>query len=142
MQPVILRCPFWMFGLLVGGAIAAFALIPFIPAFGWPPLVRWVLVAVAVFIVVYALTLLPTKLVLSKEGLYQKQVLSELKLAWEDIAEWRYFRGQDVEGFWILDRKGKKHDLKHWLVFGKQRSKEVADVLREMGVAGREDYDA
>jgi hypothetical protein len=80
--------------------------------------------------------------VLSDDGLCQKQLFSELRLGWKDIAEWRYIRVQDVEGFWILDRTGKRHDLKHWLVFGKQRSKQVAEVLRQMGVVGREEYDA
>jgi hypothetical protein len=142
MRPVIFRCPFWMFGLLVAGAVAPFGFFPLISTFGWPPTTRWILAAVAVFMVVYALTLLPTKLVLSDEGLYQKQIFSELRLGWKDIAEWRYFRVQDVEGFWIRDRNRKKHDLKRWLVFGKQRPKQVAAVLREMGVVGSEEYDA
>jgi hypothetical protein len=86
--------------------------------------------------------LLPTKLVLSDEGLIQKQLLSELRLKWTDIAEWRYFRVQDVEGFWIRDKAGKQHDLKRWLVFGMRRSKLVAEILRQKGVVGREEYDA
>ncbi len=141
MRPVIFRCPAWMFGLLIAGAIAPFAFFPLIPAFGWPPITKWILTAVAVSMVVYALTLLPTKLVLSDEGLCQKQLFSELRLAWKDIVEWRYIRVQDVEGFWILDRSGRRHDLKHWLVFGKQRSKQLAEVLRQMGIVGREEYD-
>ena len=142
MRPMIFRCPPWMFSLLIAGAIAPFAFFPLISAFGWPPMTKWILFAVAVFMVLYALTLLPTKLVLSDEGLCQKQLFSELRLGWKDIAEWRYIRVQDVEGFWIRDRTGKQYDLKRWLVFGKQRSKQVAEVLRQRGVVGREEYDA
>jgi hypothetical protein len=141
MRSVVYRCPSWMFGLLVAGAIAPLAVLPLIPAFGWPPITKLFIVGAELALAAYALTLLPTKLVLSDEGLCQKQLLSELKLKWRDIAEWRYTRVQDVEVFWIRDRNGKKHELKHWLVFGKQRSKQVAEVLRQNGVAGREDYD-
>jgi hypothetical protein len=130
-----------MFGLLVGGAIAPLALIPILPELGWPPIVKWIIAALAVFIMIYALTLIPTKLVLSDEGLCQTQLFSELRLRWTDIAEWRYIRVQDVEGFWIRDAAGKKHELKHWLVYGKKRSKTVAEFLRQKGVFGREEYD-
>lgn len=113
-----------------------------VSSFGWPPIVSWILGAVAVFMVVYSLTLLPTKIEVTDEGLFQKQLVSELRLPWSDIAEWRYFKVQDVEGFWIRDRRGKKHDLKKWLVFGKRRSQQLAQVMRERGIDGREEYDA
>jgi hypothetical protein len=141
MRPLIFRCPPWIFGLLIVGALVPLGILPLIPAFGWPPVTAWILGGLAVFMVVYALTLLPTKLEVSDAGLYQKQLLSELRLPWSDIAEWQYFRVQDVEGFWIRDRRGKKHDLKRWLVFGKRRSQELARVMRERGVAGKEVYD-
>ncbi len=131
-----------MFWLLVAGAIAPLAIIPLITTLGWPSGVTWILAGVAVFIAVYALSLLPTKLILSDEGLCQKQLLSEFRLPWSDIVEWRYFKVQDAEGFWVRDRAGKKYDLKHWLVFGKRRSREVAEVMREKGIAGSEEYDA
>lgn len=91
--------------------------------------------------ILYALTLLPTKLEVSDEGLYQKQLLSELRLSWSEIAEWRYFRVQDVEGFWIRDKQGKKYDLKKWLIFGKRRSQQLAEVMRKRGIDGREECD-
>jgi len=142
MRPVIFRCPPWMFGLLIAGAIAPLAILAMISTFGWPPITKWIIAGVAVLLAGYALTLLPTKLVLSDEGLWQKQLLSELRLRWTDIAEWRYVRVQGVELFWIQDRAGKKHELKRWLVFGKHRSTQVAAVLRQKGVAGSEKYDA
>lgn len=141
MRPVIFRCPGWMFGLLIFGALAPLGILPLIPEFGWPPVTKWVLAGVAAFMIGYALTLLPTKLEVSDDGLYQKQLFSEFRLSWSDIAEWRYVRVQDVEGFWIRDRHGKKYDLKHWLIFGKRRSKQLAEVLREKGAIGREEYD-
>jgi len=131
-----------MFGLLLAGAIAPLAILALIPTFGWPPILKWILAGVAVFMAGYALTLLPTKLVLSEEELWQKQLLADLRLRWTDMAEWRSVRVRDVERFWIQDRTGRKHELKRWLVFGKQRSQQVAAVLRQKGVAGREEYDA
>jgi len=142
MRPVIFRCPAWMFGLLIIGALGPLTILPMVSSFGWPSVVAWILGAVAAFMVVYALTLLPTKLEVSDEGLCQKQLLSEFRLSWADIAEWRYTRVQDVEGFWIRDRRGKKYDLKRWLVFGKRRSQQLAEVMRERGIDGREEYDA
>jgi hypothetical protein len=130
-----------MFGLLILGAIAPLVLFPFLAALGWPPITKWTIAAAAVFMAAYALTLLPTKLVLSDEGLCQTQLFSELRLRWTDITEWRYIRVQDVEGFWVRDKTGKKHELKHWLVYGKKRSKQVAEVLRQQGVFGHEEYD-
>src|SRR4029079_14881018 len=132
----------WMFGLLLFGALGPLVILPMVSSFGWPPVVTWILGAVAMVMVVYALTLLPTKLEVSDEGLYQRQMLSELRLSWSDIAEWRYFRLQDVEGFWIRDRTGTKYHLKKWLVFGKQRSQQLAQAMRERGIDGREEYDA
>ena len=142
MRPVVFRCPRWMFGFLIVGALAPIGVLPLSLSLGWPPATGRGLAAVGVFMAVYALTLLPTKLEVSDDGLRQKQLLSELKLPWSDITEWGYFRTHDVEGFWIRDRKGRKHDLKKWLVFGKRRSQQLAEVLREKGVVGREVYDA
>jgi hypothetical protein len=130
-----------MFGLFITGAVGLLAILPLIRALGWPPITNFCILGADLALVAYALTLLPTKLILSEEGLCQKQLLSELKLQWSDIAEWRYTRVQDVESFWIQDRKGNNHELKHWLVFGEQRSKQVAEVLRQNGVTGREEYD-
>jgi len=131
-----------MFGLIILGAIATFAFIPLIRMFGWPPMTKWILVGIAFLLVVYALTLLPTRLVVSDEGLYQKQLFLDLRLSWSEIAEWRYVRVQDVEGFWIRDNNGKKYNLKKWLVFGKRRSRQLAEIMRQKGIAGNEDCDA
>lgn len=130
-----------MFILLIAGALAPLAVFPLIHTLGWPPITHWIIAAVSVFMAAYALTLLPTKLILSDEELCQKQLLSELRLRWTDIAEWRYVRVQDVESFWVQDKSGKKHELKHWLVYGKKRSRQVAEVLRHKGVIGHEEYD-
>jgi hypothetical protein len=131
-----------MFVLLIVGAVAPLGVLPLIPAFNWPPVTAWILAGVAVFMVVYALMLLPTKLEVSDEGLLQKQLLSELRLSWSDIAEWRYVRVRDGEGFWIRDQSGRKHNLKSWLVFGKRRSQQLVQVMRARGIVGREEYDA
>lgn len=141
MRPLIFKCPPLMFFLIIVGAMAPFAVFPFIQALDWPPATRWILAGVAFFMILYAVTLLPTKLVLSDDGLYQKQLFSELKLPWSEIAEWRYVRVRDVERFWIRDRRGKKYDLKTWLVFGKRRSRQLAGVMREKGIVGCEEYD-
>lgn len=142
MRSMTFRCPAWMFALILFGAFGPLAILPIVSSFGWPPVVSWILGVVAAFMIVYAFTLLPTKIEVSDAGLFQKQMLSELRLSWSDIAEWQYFRVQDVEGFWVRDRRGKKHDLKRWLVFGRRRSQELAQVMRERGVDGREVYDA
>ena len=142
MRPVIFRCSAWMFGLLIIGALAPLWILPLIPALGWPPVSGWILAGVAFLMVVYALTLLPTKLVVSDDGLIQKQLFSELRLSWSEIAEWRYVKVQDVEGFWIHDRSGKKHPLKGWLVYGKRRSKQLAELLRQKDIVGVEEYDS
>ena len=151
MRPVTYKCPVWIFSLLLAGAIAPLAFIPLIPALGWPPVTKLVLNGVEVAVVLYALTLLPTKVVISDDGLWQKLLFSELRLRWEDMVEWRHCDGgaeyEEAEmrertrnklhskEFWIRDRTGKKYHLKRWLVFGK-RSKQVAEIMRERGIEG------
>jgi hypothetical protein len=124
-----------MIGLLIVGAVAPLGIIPLIAALGWPHVVQWILAGVAVFMVAYALTLLPTQFVLSDEGLWQKLLFSELRLRWEDMAEWRYTVGTEGDYLWIKDRAGRKHRPKRWLVFG-QRMTEVVGVLQEKGIKG------
>lgn len=136
MVPVILKCPSWLFGVLIAGASGLLAIIPVITELGLPPITEWSMLGVAVVIATYALTLIPAKLVLSDEGLCQNQLFSELNLQWKEIAEWRYERGYDGEVFWIRDKAGKRRYLKGWLVCGKNRSKRVAEVLRQKGVVG------
>ena len=151
MRPVIFRCPPWMSGLLVVGALAPLGMLSLIRSLGWPPAAVWIVAGVAVFIIVYALTLLPTRLVISDEGIYQKLLFSRSRLRWEDVVEWRHCDGgaEFEEGelraqiknmwhsieFWVKDKTGKKYHFKRWLVFGR-RSKLVADILRERGIAG------
>jgi hypothetical protein len=135
MRPMIFKCSFWMVGLLFAGAVAPLVLIPLVPSFGWPLAVQWILAGVAAFMVVYALTIIPTRLVLSDDGLWQKLLLSELRLRWEDMAEWRYTIGPEGDYLWIRDRDGRKHQPKRWLVFG-QRMAEFAAVLQERGIKG------
>ncbi len=151
MRPVIFRCPLWMFGLLIVGAVAPLGILPVARAEDWPSPVSWNLAGIAVFIAGYALALLPTRLVISDDGVIQKLLLSESRLRWEDLVEWRYcIEGPDFEKgemraqtkdrwhsieFWVKDKTGRKHHFKRWLVYG-QRSKQVADILRERGIAG------
>ena len=117
----------------------------------WPPVMFWVLVGVAIFMAAYALTLLPTRLVISDEGVCQKLFFSELRVRWEDIVEWRHCDGGEefevgdlraqtkskwhsIE-FWVKDKTGRHYHFKRWLVFGR-RSKLIADIMREQGIAG------
>jgi len=90
-----------MLGLLFAGAIAPLVLVPLVPTLGWPLIVQWILTGVAAFIVVSALTLIPTKLVLSDDGLWQKLLVSELRLRWEDMVEWRYTIGPEGDYLWV-----------------------------------------
>jgi hypothetical protein len=124
-----------MSGLLIVGAIAPLGIIPLIPALGWPSTIQWILAVVAAFMVVYTLVLIPTKLILSDDGLWQKLLFSELKLRWEDMAEWQYTIGPEGDYLWIKDRVGRKFQPKRWLVFG-QRMTELAAVLQERGIKG------
>ena len=131
-----------MFGLLIVGAVAPLVFLPMVSAFGWPRVTKLIIIAVEVVMFLYAFTLVPTKLIFSDDGLRQKQLFSELRLQWKDIVEWRYVKALDYEDFWVRDRTGRKHHLKRWLVFGKARSNQVAGIMREKGVVGREDRDA
>ena len=135
MRPIIFKCPSWMLRLLFTGAIAPLVLVPLVPTLGWPLVVQWVLAGVAAFIVLYAFTLIPTKLVLSDDGLWQKLLVSELRLRWEDMVEWRYTTGPEGDYLWIRDRNGRKHQPKRWLVFGR-RMADFAVVLQERGIKG------
>lgn len=101
--------------------------------------------------VLYALTLLPTRLVISDEGACQQLIFSELRLRWEDLAEWRDCYGGEEFGvgefralaknrwhsteFWVKDKTGRKHHFKRWLVYGR-RSKQLAEIMRERGIDG------
>ena len=151
MRPLILRCPFWMYGFLFVGALAPLGILPVIRAEGWPSLTGWVLAGLSVFMVVYALTLLPTQLVVSDEGVCQKLMFSAWRLRWEEMVEWRHRDGgaefevgefgkqtknrwHFIE-FWVKDKTGKKHYFKRWLVFGR-RSQQLAEIMRERGIAG------
>jgi hypothetical protein len=111
----------------------------------------WGLIGVTIFMVVYALILLPTRLVISDEGITQKLLFSESRVRWEDMVEWRdCISGEEFEKgemktqtkgkwhsteFWVKDKTGRKHCFKSWLVFG-TRSKQVADILRERSIEG------
>jgi hypothetical protein len=128
-----------MFCLLIVGAIVPMAIIPFVSVLNWPPVTKLIIAAAEFGLVVYALTLLLTKLVLSEEGLYEKQLFSELKLQWNEIAEWRWVKDSWCPDFWILDNTGKKYQLKRWLVFGRNRSRQVVEIMRSRGIVGGED---
>jgi hypothetical protein len=136
MRPIIFKCPPWLFGLLILGAVAPLGVIPLVPVLGWPQIVQWILVGVTALLVVYSLTLLPTKLVLSDEGLWQKLLVSDFRLRWEDMAEWQYIIGPEGNYLWIKDQVGRKHRPKRWLVFGR-RIAEVVEILQEKGINGK-----
>jgi len=151
MRPVTFRCPAWMFALLALGAVAPLGILSVVRSQGWPPVVAWILVGVTVCLLSYGLTLLPTRLVISDEGVYQRLLFSESRLRWDDMVEFRHCDGgtEFEEGelkartmgkwysieFWVRDKTGRKHRFKRWLVFGR-RSKQVADILRERGIGG------
>jgi len=151
MRTVVFRCPGWMFSLLISGAFAPLCLLPMVAVEGWPPPLFWIFVGVSVFMAIYALTLLPTRMVISDEGIDQKLLFSEMRLQWKDLIEWRHCEGgetfetNDLRAqtngrwhsieFWVKDKTGKKYYFKRWLVFG-HRSKILADILREQGIAG------
>ena len=151
MRAVIFKCPPWMFILLIVGAVAPLGILPLVRAQGWPVEAEWALVVVAVILLVYALMMLPTRLVISDDGVYQKLLFSELRLRWEDLVEWRHCDGgaEFEEGemrsrtknkwhnieFWVKDKTGKTHHFKRWLVFGR-RSRQVAEIMRERGIVG------
>ena len=151
MRPVTFKCPPWLFALLTLGSISPLGLLPVVRAEGWPPVVTWILVGVAVFLLSYTLTLLPTRLVIADEGVSQRLRFSDSRLRWEDMVEFRYGDGDaDFEQggqraqtlgkrhsieFWVRDQSGRKHYFKRWLVFGR-RSEQLASILRERGIAG------
>ena len=135
MRPVIFKCPTLIFYLLFGGAIAPLAILPLIPKLGWPTITYWIIDAVELGLLLYALTLVSTKLVLSDEGLWQKLLFSELRLRWEDMVEWRHVSGPNGDYLWIRDRTGRKHQPKRWLVFGRRIAK-VVEILQEKGIKG------
>ncbi len=151
MRPVIFRCPRSMLGLLLVGAVAPLVILLMVPTIGWPPVTAWIIAGISVFMILYALALLPTRLEISDDGIFQKLIVSEARLRWEDLVEWRHcdggaefeegkFRAQTkgrwhLIEFWVKDKRGKKHHFKRWLVFG-QRSKQVADIMRERGIEG------
>jgi hypothetical protein len=118
---------------------------------GWPAFVAWIIAGVALTLVVNAMTLLPTRLVVSDDGIYQKLLFSELRLRWEEMTEWCHCVGGEEfeEGvmcerakgrrhsmeFWVRDKARKKYYLKRWLVYGR-RSKELGDIMRQHGIEG------
>src|SRR5882672_1311090 len=131
MRPLVFRCASWMSGLLLVGAVAPLGILPLIRAEGWPSVIAWLIVAASVFMIAYALTLLPTRLVISDEGVHQKLLFSESRLRWEEMVEWRHCEGgAEFESgefrertknrwhfieFWVKDKTGKKHHFKRWL---------------------------
>jgi hypothetical protein len=138
MRPIVYKCPSWMFWLMIGGAMTPLAILPLVSALSWPPVTKLMIAGAECGLMIYALTLLPTKLVLSDEGLREKRLFSELRLAWNEIAEWRYINHWWYPHFWIQDSAGREHHLKRWLVFGKDRSRRVAEIMRERGIVGSE----
>src|SRR5262245_52299961 len=117
MHPVTFRCPPWMFALLALGAIALLGILLLVQAGGWPPLATWILVGVAVCLLLYALTLLPTRLVISDEGVRQRLLFSESRLRWDDIVEFRHCDGaaEFEEGELRAQARNRWHSIEFWV---------------------------
>lgn len=60
MRSMIFKCPPWMIGL--PGGLAPLGIVGLVRREGWPPMTVWILVGITVFLVVYALLLLPRRL--------------------------------------------------------------------------------
>ena len=78
-------------------------------ALGWPSETKMVIIGVEIALALYALTLLPTKLVISDDGLYQKLLFSEFRLRWEEMVEWRHCDGgEKYEDFEMREKTRNK----------------------------------
>src|SRR5206468_9358212 len=107
----------WMFALLALGAAAPLGILPLVRAEGWPPSVAWILVGVAVFLFLYALTLWPTRLVISDEGVCQRLLFSESRLRWEDMVEFRHCDGgaEFEEAELRAQTRNRWHSIEFWV---------------------------
>jgi hypothetical protein len=134
MRAVTFKCHISVFVLLFSGA-AAFAFLGYnSKTVALPQSCTWFLMGAAV--VSYGISLIPTRLTLSDEEVWQKLTWSDLRLRWGDITEWQYVEGDEGNNFWIRDRSGKKHQLKGWLVCSKRRVNQVVEIMRQKGIPG------
>jgi len=118
--------------------MAPLAMLPLATAFDWPAFVKYLIVSAGFLTMLYACSLVPTRLVVSEDGLLQKEFFSDLQLRWTEIAEWRCVSVAQYQDFWIRDRAGKTHHLGHWLIFGRDRSRQIVELMRRKGISGRE----
>jgi hypothetical protein len=138
MCTVVFKCPNWVFGSLVTSALVPLALLPLATEFDWPTYVKYLIVLVGFLTMLYACSLVPTRLVVSEDGLLQKEIFSDLHLRWTEITEWRCVSVAQYQDFWVRDRAGKTHHLGRWLIFGRERSRQIAELMRRKGISGRE----
>jgi len=150
MRPLTYKCPMAILLLLLAGASSLALLSTDTAWIALPQTCSWYFVGASIALVLYALSLVPGRVIISDEGLCQKLLFSELRLRWEEMVEWRHsicgveveepqMRAQTVgrwhSHFWIRDKAGRKHHLKIWLVF-RWRSKQLADIMRMKGIQG------
>lgn len=139
MTPVTFKCPRWYIFMFLGIALLIGLIMPygFIRFMGLPKAIFPYFAGVAGLLVVYVLTLLPDRIVVSDEGIRQWTLFRRFRVRWEDMAEWRFSKTVDINIFWIKERNGKMHNLKTLLLMG-MRTNQVIRFLRDKGIPGRE----
>ena len=150
MRPLTYRCPATVILLITTGAAGLALLGTNTSLVELPASSTWYFVGAAIALLLYGLSLLPSKVIISDDGIRQSLLFSEWRLSWAEMVEWRHSscgveveepkmraetRGKWHSGFWIRDKSGRIHRLKSWLVF-RQRSKHLADILRKKGIEG------
>ena len=150
MRPLTYRCPVAIIVLIVAGAAGLVFLGANTSLIQLPESYAWYFVGAASALLLYGVSLFPSKVTISDDGIRQSLLFSEWRLKWAEMVEWRHSScGVEVEeleiraktfgkwhsAFWIRDKSGRIHRLKSWLVFRK-RAKRLAEMLREKGIEG------
>ena len=113
MRTTVSKCPLPSLGLLFAGA-AGFGFLSVAPMLvELPRSCSRYFAGAAILLALYALSLIPTKLVLSEDGLHQRLLLSEFRLRWDDMVEWRHCYDESrVRGTWD-ERKHTREMARH-----------------------------
>ena len=150
MRTLTYRCPVAVILLILTGATGLAFLGTNTFLVELPAWCAWYFVGAASALLLYGLSLLPSKVTISDDGIRQSLLFCEWQLSWAEMVEWRHSScGVEVEksemraktfgkwhsDFWIRDKSGRIHRLKSWLVFSK-RSKHLAEILRKKGIEG------
>ena len=139
MTPVTFKCPLWLVLVLAGAGVFVGLLFPYL-------LVRFLHLTTALYpyfmaaggaLALFGVSLLPTQLEISDEGIRQRQIFSRFHVRWDNLVEWHFSKTQDINVFWVKDKAGKMHYIKNWLIFGK-RANLVTKALRDRGIPGKE----